>query len=241
MSWIIVTGVSGSLGCEIAKIILERGPYGVIGLCRTKTGFVEKLQSDFGDRFMHIKFDLEDIEGIKGLYLQTIKEKGIIYGLVNNSAYGYDDIVTNAKRELLEKMYRINVLAPIMLTKYVIRDMLLHDTKGAIVHVSSVSAHTGYKGLAMYASTKGALEAFSKGIAREWGTKGIRSNCVAPGFMQTAMTSTLTDAQKDSIYRRTALKRPTEIKSVAETVYFILTEKSASMTGEVIHVDSGTI
>ena len=87
-----------------------------------------------------------------------------------------DDIITNLNVDSLENMYKVNVFAPFMLTKYVLRDMLLNKNKGSIIHISSISAHTGYKGLAMYASTKGALEAFSKNTAREWGSFGVRSN-----------------------------------------------------------------
>ena len=119
--------------------------------------------------------------------------------------------------------------------------MLLHHTCGCIVHISSISVHTGYKGLAMYASSKGALEAFSKDTAREWGELGIRSNVVVPGFMETAMSSTLSQDQKDRIYKRTSLKKATSIRSVAETVVFLLSDKACSITGQNIHVDSGTI
>ena len=138
-------------------------------------------------------------------------------------------------------MYAVNVFTPMMITKYVLRNMLLHHTCGCIVHISSISAHTGYKGLAMYASSKGALEAFSKDTAREWGELGIRSNVVVPGFMETAMSSTLSQDQKDRIYKRTSLKKATSIRSVAETVVFLLSDKACSITGQNIHVDSGTI
>ncbi|THC82881.1 SDR family oxidoreductase, partial [Bacteroides fragilis] len=92
---------------------------------------------------------------------------------------------------------------------------------GSIIHISSISVHTGYKGLSMYASSKGALEAFSKDTAREWGQLGIRSNVVVPGFMETAMSSSLTEEQKDRIYKRTSLKQATDVRSVAETVAFL--------------------
>ncbi len=138
-------------------------------------------------------------------------------------------------------MYSVNVFTPMMMAKYVIRNMLLHKTKGSIVHVSSISAHTGYKGLAMYASSKGALEAFSKNTAREWGQAGIRSNVVVPGFMATAMSSTLTEEQRSRIYARTSLKAATSIRSVAETAAFLLSDKAGSITGQNIHVDNGTI
>ncbi|GHV66234.1 hypothetical protein FACS1894199_09240 [Bacteroidia bacterium] len=93
----------------------------------------------------------------------------------------------------------------------------------------------------MYASSKGALEAFSKNTAREWGELGIRSNVVVPGFMETAMSATLDEKQKDRIYKRTSLKCPTSVHSVAEAVAFLLSEKAQSITGQNINVDSGTI
>ena len=119
--------------------------------------------------------------------------------------------------------------------------MLLHHTRGSVVYISSISVHTGYNGLAMYASSKGALEAFSKDTAREWGGLGIRSNVVVPGFMETAMSSTLTEEQKDRIYKRTSLKAATSVYSVAETVAFLLSEKSCSITGQNIYVDNSLI
>lgn len=153
----------------------------------------------------------------------------------------YDDIVTNLNIDKLKAMYNVNVFTPMMITKYVLRNMLLSKKKGSIIHISSISAHTGYKGLAMYASSKGALEAFSKDTAREWGQLGIRSNVVVPGFMETAMSASLTEDQKDRIYKRTFLKTATSVRSVAETVAFLLSDKACSITGQNVHVDNGTI
>lgn len=241
MRWIIVTGDSGSLGSEIVAKLLEEKEYGVIGISRSENETIKKLTGKYLERYVHICFDLSKPENIKELYLKHIKNIGSIYGLVNNAAYAYDDIVSNTRIENLDRMFKINVYSPIMLTKYAIRDMLLNDIKGSIVHISSVCAHTGYKGLSMYASTKGALEAFSLGTAREWGSKGIRSNCIAPGFMETEMSNSLTTEQKDRIYKRNSLKSPTYLESVAETVRFLLSESSCSITGTVVHVDNGTI
>ena len=138
-------------------------------------------------------------------------------------------------------MFNVNVFTPMMLTKVVLRNFLLYKKKGSIVHISSISAHTGYKGLSMYAATKGALESFSKATAREWGRLGIKSNCVVPGFMETEMSSTLTDDQRNRIAKRTSLGNLTDIKSVASTVVFLLSESANSLTGQNIFVDSGTI
>ncbi|MDB5053212.1 MAG: 3-oxoacyl-ACP reductase [Bacilli bacterium] len=240
MKWIIVTGDTGGLGSEIVRVLLQSSVYGVIGISRRENEVTDEFKVLYPARYFHICFDLENSDKIKSIF-KEIKKISPIFGLVNNSAYAYDDLATNANLESLEKMFRVNTLSPILLTKYSIRDMLLNKTKGSIVHVSSVSAHTGYKGLSMYASTKGAIEAFSKGVSREWGGIGIRSNCVCPGFMETSMSETLTSEQKDRIYKRTSLKTETSTESVARTVEFLLSDSAISITGQVIHVDSGTI
>lgn len=241
MKNVIVTGDSGGLGSAITAALLGKDDYTVIGISRNESEAVKLLMKEYPDRYIHLTFDLSEPDRIKNMYFSSLKAIGPIYGLVNNSAYAYDDIVTNANLSSIEKMFKVNVISPIMLTKYVIRDMVLNATKGSIVHVSSVSAHTGYKGLSMYASTKGALEAFSKGVAREWGGKGIRSNCVAPGFMETAMSISLTRDQKDRIYKRTSLGIPVDIHSTAQTIEFLLSDKALSITGTVVHADNGTI
>jgi 3-oxoacyl-[acyl-carrier protein] reductase len=93
----------------------------------------------------------------------------------------------------------------------------------------------------MYAATKGAIEAFSKNTAREWGELEIRSNCVVAGFMETDMSNTLSIDQKQRIYNRTSLKKETDKDSVADTIKFLISEKSKSITGQNLFVDSGTI
>lgn len=240
MQWIIVTGDSGGLGSAIVRTILEDGKYGVIGISRRENNVVDSIKKEYSN-YVHINFDLNNTTEVKRLYREEFRKIGSIYGLVNNSAMAYDDIVTNLDYEKLHMMYQINVYSPMMLTKYAIRDMILHKTQGSIIHISSVSAHTGYKGLAMYASTKGAMEAFSLDTAREWGIRGIRSNVVAPGFMETNISAKLTDEQKQKIYQRTSLKKATDVQSVAEMVYFLLSDKASSITGTVVRVDNGTI
>lgn len=240
---IVLTGDSRGVGHSIAKELLEEG-YRVIGLSRTTTKEVENLLMTYGEEnYVHINYDFMNVD-IKKLYREVIRpitKKGGIYGFVNNAAIAYDDIITNLNYDRLEDMYKINVFSPMLMTKYILRDMLLNKNKGSIVHISSISAHTGYKGLSMYASTKGALEAFSKNTAREWGGLGIRSNVVCPGFMDTDMSSSLSDSQKDRIFNRNSMKRPVEVQAVAKTVSFLLGEGGSCITGEVVHVDNGTI
>ncbi|MET4560722.1 3-oxoacyl-[acyl-carrier protein] reductase [Lysinibacillus parviboronicapiens] len=241
MKWIIVTGDSRGVGREIVHQILAETDFGVIGISRSSEDAAGELLAIYPDRFKPLSYDLTDVDGIKPLYMEKIRKIGPIYGLVNNSAMAYDDIVSNLNVQQLQTMFQVNVFSAMHLSKYAIRDMLLHKTQGSIVHISSISAHTGYKGLSMYAASKGAMEAFSKNTAREWGSKGIRSNCVVPGFMETSMSTTLTEDQKARIYQRTSLKKETDISSVASTVLFLLSDQAKSITGTTIHVDNGTI
>ena len=240
MKVIVVTGDSRGVGLSITETLLHEG-YKVVGISRSTTKEIENLKDEFGERYSNINFDLSKTNQIKDLYKNQIKALGPIYGYVNNAALAYDDIITNLNVDPLQHMYHVNVFSPMMLTKYILRDMLLHKTQGSIIHISSISVHTGYKGLAMYASTKGAIEAFSKNTAREWGGLGIRSNVVCPGFMDTAMSSTLSENQKNRIFNRNSLKKPVEVVDVAKTTSFLLNNCAKGITGEVIHVDNGTI
>lgn len=241
MKNILVTGCSRGVGLEICRTLLEQG-HTVYGIARTYTDEFKELEKEYPGRVYFKSVDLSDSEGVrKSVFKEFVGNNIRIDGYVNNAAIAYDDIITNLNLDKLQHMYAVNVFTPMMMTKYVIRNMLLHKTKGSIVHISSVSVHTGYKGLAMYASSKGALEAFSKNTAREWGVLGIRSNVVAPGFMETAMSSSLSEEQRGKIYARTSLKAATSIKSVAHTVAFLLSDESASITAQTLNVDNGTI
>lgn len=241
MKNILITGVSKGVGLEIVRKLIS-SDYKVYGISRTVTKELQGLLDKFPSQIFLYQYDLSKSDNVQSLLLgDFIDLKLPIYGFINNAALAYDDIVTNLKVEPLKRMYEVNVFSPFVLTKYVIRNMLLHRLKGSIVHLSSISVHTGYKGLAMYASTKGALEAFSKNTAREWGARGIRSNCIVAGFMETSMSSDLDAEKKNRIYKRTSLKVPTSISSVANTIEFLISEKSQSITGQNIFVDSGTI
>ncbi len=234
MKNLLLTGGSRGLGLEIAKKFLSNG-WSVYNISRTKPPIEH-------ENLYHKKVDLSQTEVLKKeIFKEYLPIKTPIHAVVYNAAIAYDDIVTNAKLEKLRQMYNVNVFSPIMMNREVIRNMLFNKTKGSITFISSISSMTGYKGLSMYASTKGAIQAHSKNIAREWGPRGIRSNCIVPGFMETEMSQGLTEEQRQRIYNRNSLKRETDIESVAWTVFFIASEKANSITGENINVDSGTI
>lgn len=237
---ILITGVSRGLGLATAQAALAAG-WNVYGVSRAPGGFTALIESN-RNRVQFASVDLADTGRLKAAIFERFLPADMpLHGVVNNAAEAYDDLATNLDQATLEAMFRLNVFAPMEITKHAIRRMLVYSTPGAFVHLSSVSAHRGYKGLAMYGASKGAIESFSKGIAREWGERGIRSNCVVPGFMETDMSAGLTVEQRKKIFERTALRTATKLESVAAMVVHLLSDAAASVTGQNVVVDSGTI
>jgi 3-oxoacyl-[acyl-carrier protein] reductase len=237
----LVTGVSRGLGLAIASRLLDAG-WSVCGTSRTESPAWLELAGRHGTRAEWRACDLSRPRELEAALLAEWLPVGRpIHAFVNNAAMAYDDLISNLHLPELEEMFAVNVFSPIAITRHVLRNMLFHGTRGAIVHVSSVSVHAGAKGLAFYAATKGALEAFSRNTAREWGERGIRSNCVVPGYMDTEMTASLTPEARQKIHRRTALRIPTETASVAAAVEFLLSDGAASITGQNLPVDGGYI
>jgi len=238
---ILITGVSRGVGLEMSRLFLENG-HTVYGISRTESEELEGLEKQYPENLFFKIFDLSNPEDIKqSVFKEFVNNQIPIHVLINNAAIAYDDIVTNLNYNDLKTMFDVNLYSPMFLTKYAIRNMIYNRVSGSIIHISSISAHTGYKGLSMYAASKGALQSFSKNISREWGERGIRSNIVVPGYMETTMNAKLTQYHKNRIFKRTALKKETDMRSVAETVMFLAGEKSKSITGQEIFVDSGTL
>ena len=139
----------------------------------------------------------------------------------------------------IERLIRVNTLSPIVLTKYVVRVMMA-DGGGRIVNVSSIIGFTGYSGLAAYAATKAAMLGFTRSLAREVGRTNITVNAVAPGFLDTEMTSGMEGAQRQQVARRSALRRLAEIEDVANAIEYLLSDKARNVTGTVLTVDAGS-
>jgi 3-oxoacyl-[acyl-carrier protein] reductase len=133
---------------------------------------------------------------------------------------------------------RLNVTSPIVLTKYVVRQMMA-DGAGRIVNMSSIIAATGYNGLSVYGATKAAVSGFTRSLAREVGRTGITVNAIAPGFVDTELTQSLSDEQRQRIAGRSALRRLPEADDVARMVEYLLGDGGRNVTGTVLTIDAG--
>lgn len=185
-----------------------------------------------------VPFDLAQIEDISSLVKAVRKSFGPIYGLVNNAAVSFEGALSLMHNSQIEQVIRVNTLSPIILTKYVVRSMMV-DGAGRIVNVASIIGFTGYKGLAVYGATKASMLGFTRSLAREVGPMGVNVNSVAPGFVDTELTEGVRDDQRQQIVRRSALGRLAQIDDVANAVEFLLSDKAKNITGTVLTVDAG--
>jgi 3-oxoacyl-[acyl-carrier protein] reductase len=138
----------------------------------------------------------------------------------------------------IERLARLNMVSPFILTKYVVRSMMV-DGGGRIVNIASIVSFTGYSGLSVYGATKASIVGFTRSLAREVGPLGINVNAVSPGFVDTDMTQSLGGQQRDQIVRRSALRRLADVDDIANAVEFLLGDKAKNITGTVLTVDAG--
>lgn len=232
---IIVTGAAKGLGLSIAETLVEAGFY-VAGIGRSASKAFTALPAN---QRHFIEYDLMDLPGIPSLVTGIVNAApGPLYGLVNNAGLGLDGTLATQHASDISRVLRLNLEAPIALSKYAVRHML-RNRQGRIVNISSIIASTGFNGLAVYAASKAGLEGFTRSLSREVGRAGITVNCVAPGYMLTDMTAGLEGAKLDSVKRRAPLGLP-ETSHAAHAVRYLLEPGAAKTTGTVITVDGGS-
>jgi 3-oxoacyl-[acyl-carrier protein] reductase len=238
---IIVTGGSRGLGLGIARKLTTAG-YRVIAIARRESEQLASAMQEMRlsqESSLHFRpFDLGNIPDIPDLVKELRKEFGPIYGLVNNAALGTSGILATMHDAQIERLARLNIVSPLILTKYVVRSMMV-DGRGRIVNVASIVSFTGYSGLSVYGATKASIVGFTRSLAREVGPLGINVNAVAPGFVDTDMTQSLGGQHRDQMVRRSALRRLADVDDIANAVEFLLDDKAKNITGTVLTVDAG--
>ena len=235
---VIVTGASRGLGLAITRRLVAEG-FRVIAVARRESDALRgEIDAAPPGALAFAPFDLGKIDALPGFVAALKKQHGAPYGLVNNAGLGTEGLLANMHNSQIEELLRINVTAPIILTKYVVRQMMAGDG-GRVVNISSIIASTGYNGLSAYGASKAALIGFTKSLAREVGRLGITVNAVAPGFIATEMTAALQDDDRARIMARAALRRLAEPADVANAVSYLLADNARNITGTVLTVDAG--
>ncbi len=234
---VIVTGASRGIGLAVAEVLAGAG-YNVVALARRESDAVVSACAAAEGRMHFTPFDLDQLDGVPDLVGTLRKAHGPIYGLVNNAGIGTEGVLATMPTPDIERLVRLNTLAPLIVTKHVVRSMMSAGV-GRIVNMASIIASTGYSGLSVYAATKASMIGFTRSLAREVGTLGITVNAVAPGFIETEMTSGMDEAQRATIARRSALKRLATLDDVAQAVAYLMSDKARNITGTVMTIDAG--
>jgi len=241
MNNVLVTGGSRGIGLAIAQRLAGAG-YHVIAVARRESdelrGAIETAAKQGSGVIAFRACDLSATDAIPAFVKSLRVEFGAIYGLVNNAGIGTEGLLATMHNSEIEALTRLNVLSPIILTKYVVRHMMA-DGGGRVINMSSIIASTGYNGLSVYGATKAAATGFTRSLAREVGKLGITVNAIAPGFVDTELTQSLGPEQKQRIAGRSALRRLPETDDVASMVEYLLGEGGRNITGTVLTVDAG--
>jgi len=238
---VVVTGGSRGIGLAIVRRLAAAG-YNVIAVARRESDELRETIRGVVERGiggLHFRaFDLAEIDAIPAFVKRLREECGAIYGLVNNAGIGTEGLLATMHNTEIEALVRLNITSPMILTKYVVRHMMA-DGAGRIVNMSSIIASTGYNGLSVYGASKAAATGFTRSLAREVGKLGITVNAIAPGFIDTELTQTLSDDQRKRIAGRSALRRLPDTDDVARMVEYLLGDGGRNITGSVLTVDAG--
>lgn len=238
---VLVTGGSRGLGLGIARRLASAGDH-VIVLARRESDELKKASGETAargaGRISFVGFDLARTHDISMLAATLRRDFGSIYALVNNAGIGTAGVLATMPDAEVERLIQLNTLSPILLSKYISRFMLA-DGGGRIVNIASIVANTGFSGLSVYSATKASLIGFTRSLARELGRVGVTVNAIAPGFVATDMTTELSSDHRETIARRSALRRLAEVEDVAQAVEFLLSDGGRNITGTVMTIDAG--
>jgi len=238
----IITGASRGIGKGIAKVFAEQGA----NIAFTYSASVEaakELEKELNALDIKAKgyqSNAADFEQAQNLATNVLKEFGSIDILVNNAGITKDNLLMRISEEDFDKVIEVNLKSVFNLTKAVIRPMM-KQRKGSIINMSSVVGVKGNAGQTNYAASKAGIIGFSKSVALELGSRNIRSNVIAPGFIETEMTAKLDEATIDGWRKAIPLKRGGTPEDIANACVFLACDMSSYITGQTLNVDGGML
>ena len=232
----LVTGASGGIGGEIARAL--HGAGAAVALSGTRAAPLEALAAELGDRAHVLPCNLSDAEAVEALPKQAAAALGAVDILVNNAGITRDNLFMRMSDEEWQSVLDVNLTATFRLCRGVLRGMM-KARWGRIVNISSVVGATGNPGQGNYAASKAGMVGMSKSLAYEVASRGITVNCVAPGFITTAMTDKLTDDQKAAILKQVPAGRMGEAGEIGAAVLYLASPEAGYVTGATLHVNGG--
>ena len=239
---VFVTGASRGIGKEVALKYAENGYDVIINYVSDKTD-VEALEKEFKEKgadTLILKADVSNPEEVQNVVDKAIEKFGKIDVLVNNAGITRDNLLMRMSEEEFDKVLEINLKGTFLVTKAVTKYMM-KKRSGSIINLSSVVGVAGNAGQCNYSASKAGIIGFTKSIAKELASRNIRANAVAPGFIDTDMTSVLSEEVKDNINAQIPMKRMGTAQEIANVVYFLGSEESSYITGQVINIDGGMV
>ncbi|MEO0961272.1 MAG: 3-oxoacyl-[acyl-carrier-protein] reductase [Pseudomonadota bacterium] len=232
----LVTGATGGIGGAIAKSLHAQGA--TVGISGTRENVLNDVAAELGERVHVLPCNLGDTDSVDALPKQAEGALGQVDILVNNAGITRDNIFMRMKDDEWDQVLAVNLTASFRLSRGLMRGMMKRRW-GRIVGITSVVGVTGNPGQANYAAAKAGMIGMTKSIAQEVASRGITVNCVAPGFIQTAMTDVLDDGQKEAISTRIPAGRLGTSEEIAAATLYLASEEAAYVTGQTIHVNGG--
>ncbi len=232
----LVTGASGGIGGAIARALHAQGA--TLGLSGTRVEALESLAAGLGERSHVLPCNLSDPEACAALPGQAEASLGGLDILVNNAGLTRDNLAMRMKDAQWSEVLEVNLTAGFRLVRACLRGMMKRRW-GRIVGITSIVAVTGNPGQANYAASKAGMIGMSKALAQEVASRGITINCVAPGFIETAMTDALSEQQHEKLLGAVPVGRLGSPEDVAACVVFLASEEACYVTGQTLHVNGG--
>lgn len=232
----LVTGASGGLGAAIARDLHKQGA--TVALSGTREDALKIVAEELKDRVHVLPCNLSDMEAVDGLIKQAEEAMGQLDILVNNAGLTRDGLAMRMKDEDWDAVMDVNLKAAFKLSRNALRGMMKRRF-GRIIGITSIVGVTGNPGQMNYAASKAGMIGMSKSLAQEVAARGITVNCIAPGFIATAMTDALPDAQKETLLSAVPAGKLGDPADISAAVVYLSSDEAAYVTGQTLHVNGG--